>query len=85
MFGATKAAMGLDDLFRNQPRQTVGVIQPHRENALGVIYLKDGKVFVAYFDGDKITDKEIDVELTTLQDLKKLLTIKSLKEKQHGN
>jgi hypothetical protein len=67
--------------FNTASSKTVGVIQPKRDNSLGTIYIKDGKIFVAYFNGNKISDEEIDVEITTLQDLKKLLTIKTLKEK----
>lgn len=76
MFGAVKTAMK----FITEQR-IAGITQPQRDNSLGVVYIKDGKIFVAYFDGNKINDKEIDVEIKSLSDFKKLLTKQLLKDK----
>lgn len=67
-------------LYNESDRKVIGVTQPKRDNALGVIYIKDGKVFVAYFDGSKINDKEVDVKIKSFADLKKLLTKQLLKD-----
>jgi hypothetical protein len=77
--------MVIDGGSYNDGKKIVGVVQPKRENSLGTIYIKDDKVFVAYFDGNKINDKEIDEEIQSFKDLKKILTKHLLKDRRESS
>lgn len=55
-------------------RKTVGVVMPKREGSIGLIYIKDGKAYIAP------TGENNDYLIESIDDIKKLLTIKELKK-----
>jgi len=67
-------APGRDGL-PSRPMRITGVIMPKRNNTIGLVYIKDGKIYLT----DK--DDNDDYLIESLDDLKKAFTIKKLKNK----
>lgn len=72
-----------------QPRKrTVGVVMPKRENTIGVVYIKENKIYLAEGksivgeDGHLLKDLEDDSDdhlIESLNDIKKVFTKKELR------
>lgn len=64
----------------------IGVVMPHRNNIIGVVYEKDGQIYmaepIANLTSKKTSDlnnKSNDHLIRSIEDIKKVYTIKQLK------
>lgn len=55
-------------------KRIVGIVAPARKNTVGVVYIKDSKVYIAGVGENN------DYLIESIEDIKKLLTIKNLKK-----
>jgi len=73
-------------------KRTVGVVMPKRENIVGVVYIKENKIYLAEDKsivgeyGHPLRDLEDDSNdhlIESLNDIKKVFTKKKLKENEN--